>query len=107
MGFPLFAPSLPGRNYILFGQPISTKDLDPNDKEACDSLYKQTQSAVQVGMDDILRGEQNFVPRFKPKHALPSPPNGNSQSSRTFRVCRYFAISKLIRMNGAFDRERT
>lgn len=59
MGFPVFAPRAPARNYFLFGKPISTVNVDPNDKEACKRLYRETQAAVRVGLDDLLRARKN------------------------------------------------
>jgi hypothetical protein len=52
---PIAVPILPARNYFLFGKPISTKDIDPDDKEACAKVYQQTQDGVRRGLDDILR----------------------------------------------------
>jgi hypothetical protein len=52
---PIALPTLPARNYFIFGKPISTKDVDFKDKEACAKVYRQTQGEVRRGLDDILR----------------------------------------------------
>jgi hypothetical protein len=55
---PFALPTLPARNYFLFGKPISTKDVDHNDKEACARVYRQSQDGVRRGIDDILRARE-------------------------------------------------
>jgi hypothetical protein len=55
---PIALPTLPARNYFLFGKPISTKDVDPNDKEACARVYQETQGGLRRGLDDILRARE-------------------------------------------------
>jgi hypothetical protein len=55
---PIALPGLPARNYFLFGKPISTKDVDPSDKEACARVYRQAQDGVRQGLDDILRARE-------------------------------------------------
>jgi hypothetical protein len=55
---PIAIPTLPARNYFLFGKPISTKDVDPNDKEACARVYQETQDGLRRGLDDILRARE-------------------------------------------------
>jgi hypothetical protein len=59
LGLPLFAPSLPERNYFLFGRPISTTEIDPNDKQSCARVYIQAQSAVRSGLDAILSAREH------------------------------------------------
>lgn len=66
-GFPLFTLKLPSRNYFLFGKPISARDIDPNDKEACARLYKEVQSTVRTGLDDLLRARERDPFRSTPK----------------------------------------
>ena len=58
MGFPLFTPSLPARNYFIFGKPIQTHDLDPNDREACEKTYRDAKHTVQKGLDDLRRARK-------------------------------------------------
>jgi hypothetical protein len=55
---PIALPVLPARNYFLFGKPVSTKDVDPNDKIACAKVYKETQDGLRRGLDDILRARE-------------------------------------------------
>jgi len=55
---PIVAPGLPSRNYFLFGQPISTTDLDPKDKPACGALYKSIQEELKQGFRDILAARE-------------------------------------------------
>lgn len=67
MGFPIFTPSLPARNYFIFGKPIYTHDLDPNDREACGKAYRDAKQTVQKGLDDLRRARKedpfNDTPR--------------------------------------------
>lgn len=53
--FPIAIPKLPARNYFLFGRPIDTTSIDPQDLEACNRVYRQTQDAVRKGLDDLLQ----------------------------------------------------
>jgi hypothetical protein len=55
---PIALPTLPARNYFVFGKAISTADVDPKDKEACARVYKQAQDEVRKGLDDILRARE-------------------------------------------------
>jgi hypothetical protein len=55
---PIALPTLPARNYFLFGKPISTKNVDPDDKEACARVYRQAEDGVRRGLDDILRARE-------------------------------------------------
>jgi hypothetical protein len=55
---PIAVPTLPARNYFLFGKPISTKDVDCNDKAACARVYRKTEDRVRRGIDDILRARE-------------------------------------------------
>ena len=45
---------MPKRNYFIFGQPFSTNNIDPKDKEACAKLYKDVVDETRRGLDDIL-----------------------------------------------------
>jgi hypothetical protein len=58
LGFPLAVPSMPARNYFLFGRPIDTSNIDPNDKVACERAYKEAQDEVRRGIDDLLRARE-------------------------------------------------
>lgn len=69
-GFPIFTPGLPSRNYFLFGKPIRTDDIDPNDKEACAMLYDEVQSEVRSGLDDLLQARQRDPFRSSPKRLV-------------------------------------
>ena len=55
---PIVAPGLPSRNYFLFGKPISTRHLDPNDKAGCDLLYMNVQAEMKRGFDAILAARE-------------------------------------------------
>jgi hypothetical protein len=55
---PIVTPGLPSRNYFLFGKPVSTKDLDPKDKNACKTTYQQIQNEMNRGFEDILRARE-------------------------------------------------
>jgi hypothetical protein len=55
---PIVAPGLPSRNYFLFGKPLSTKYLDPKDKDACQEAYQSLQTEMKRGFDDILRARE-------------------------------------------------
>ena len=47
-------PKLPGRYYFLFGAPIDTSGVDPNDKEACAALYVQVRSELEASLRYLL-----------------------------------------------------
>ena len=55
---PIVAPGLPSRNYFLFGKPISTADLDPKDKLACESLYMNVQEEMKRGFEAVLAARE-------------------------------------------------
>jgi hypothetical protein len=52
---PITLPSMPQRNYFVFGKPFSTKHIDPKDKEACAKLYKDVVDETRRGIDDIFQ----------------------------------------------------
>lgn len=56
---PIPFPSLPARNYFVFGKPFSTHNIDPRDKEACAALYKDVVEETRRGLDDVLRVRQH------------------------------------------------
>ncbi|KAL1503359.1 hypothetical protein AB1Y20_011411 [Prymnesium parvum] len=51
---PVSVPKLPGRYYFLFGAPISTAAVDPNDREACAALYSSVQAALESAIEYLL-----------------------------------------------------
>ena len=51
---PIPLPSMPQRNYFVFGKPFSTNHVDPKDKEACARLYQEVVDETRRGIDDIL-----------------------------------------------------
>lgn len=55
---PIAIPTIPARNYFVFGTPVSTNDVDPKDKEACSKVYRQTKDEVRRGIDDLLRARE-------------------------------------------------
>ena len=64
---PIVAPSLPSRNYFIFGAPISTRDVDPKDKEACEKTYNQVKADLMKGFDDILRARESDTYKDAPQ----------------------------------------
>ncbi|GAX28561.1 hypothetical protein FisN_1Hh649 [Fistulifera solaris] len=58
MGFPIFTPAFPERNYFIFGKPIYTRELDPNDRDACEKVYRDAKQTVQKGLDDLRRARK-------------------------------------------------
>jgi len=58
VGFPLAVPSLPKRNYVLFGKPIDTTSIDPSDRQACKRIYEESQQEVRRGIDDLLQARE-------------------------------------------------
>jgi len=55
----LAAPSVPARNYFIFGKPMSTKDIDPNDKLSCYNLYEEVREEVKRGLKDLQLASEN------------------------------------------------
>jgi hypothetical protein len=55
---PIPAPGIPARHYFLFGQPLDTSQLSPTDTEGAAALYASVQSAVQGGIDYLLRARE-------------------------------------------------
>lgn len=58
ISFPLSLPSIPQRNYIMFGQPIDTTTIDHNDKTKCYDIYQSAYNEVQNGIKDLLHVRQ-------------------------------------------------
>ena len=67
LALPLFAPSLPDRNYFLFDKPISTSAIDPKDRDACARVYSKTKAAVRSSLDEILRARRKDPFRSAPR----------------------------------------
>jgi len=56
---PFALPKLPpARHYFVFGTPMSTDDLNANDKEACDGFYQDVKKEMMRGFDDILAARE-------------------------------------------------
>ena len=56
---PVSVPKLPGRYYFLFGSPIETDGVDPNDKEACAALYAGVQAELEASLRYVLDRRAN------------------------------------------------
>ena len=61
-------PTVPGRYYFLFGEPIDTSGVDPTDKEACAALYGQVRAELEASLDYLLEQRkadpyEAFLPR--------------------------------------------
>ena len=50
----LVAPGIPARNYFLFGRARDLSSLDPSDRRACERVYRQIESDVRSGLDDLI-----------------------------------------------------
>lgn len=70
IGFPLISPTLPARNYFLFGKPIDTANVDPSDKDACELVYKEAQDAVRRGIDDLLVAREHDPYKSTPQRLI-------------------------------------
>ena len=66
----LVFPSIPQRNYILFGQARSTTDLDHNDLRSCQQLYEMLYQDVRSGLDDLLMARKQDPFADTPKRVL-------------------------------------
>ena len=55
---PLVTPSLPSRNYFIFGKPVSTHGIDPKDKELCKEAYLNIQDEMNLGFHQILKARE-------------------------------------------------
>ncbi len=56
---PLAIPSLPARNYFLFGRPISTKHISHRDRDACAALYQQVREEMRKGLADLVAAREH------------------------------------------------
>ena len=50
----IVAPGVPARNYFLFGRARDMSSVDPNDRQTCERLYRQIESDVRRGLDDLM-----------------------------------------------------
>ena len=50
----IVAPGIPARNYFLFGRARDMSNVDPNDRRTCERLYRQIESDVRSGLDDLI-----------------------------------------------------
>lgn len=60
---PIAVPKFPPqRSYFLFQRPISMRIEDANDRDKCDSVYRDVKASVQEGLDYLIRrrGEDPF-----------------------------------------------
>jgi hypothetical protein len=55
---PLVTPSLPSRNYFIFGKPVHTHEIDPKDKELCKQTYLNIQDDMNLGFHQILEARE-------------------------------------------------
>jgi len=81
---PLVTPSLPSRNYFVFGKPIYTHDIDPKDKDACKETYLNIQENMKFDFHQILEAREkdafkDAVPRFSFERLT-------GQQAPTFRI---------------------
>lgn len=57
---PFFLPKpLPARHYFVFGKPLSTKDLNHRDRDACWRFYEEVKMEMERGFDDVLRARED------------------------------------------------
>lgn len=61
---PISIPKPPGRYYFLFGEPISSSQVDPADKEACAALYSRVRSELETCIAYLL--EKRKEDRYEP-----------------------------------------
>jgi len=57
---PVPAPRLQGprRNYFLFGEPVSTAELDHRDRDACTEVYAKVRRSVEAGLEHLLEARK-------------------------------------------------
>ena len=55
---PLVTPSLPSRNYFIFGKPVYTHEIDPKDKDLCKETYLNIQDDMNLGFHRILEARE-------------------------------------------------
>jgi len=56
---PVAIPTIPARNYFVFGKSMSTVGVDHKDLEACATLYREVKVEVERGFEDVLRVRDN------------------------------------------------
>lgn len=54
----IVAPTIPARNYFLFGKPVDTSNIDHNDLDTCERVYQTIKHDVRRGLDDLLRARK-------------------------------------------------
>ena len=57
---PVAIPTIPARNYFVFGKSMSTVGVDHKDLEACATLYREVKVEVERGFEDVLRVVSSF-----------------------------------------------
>ena len=67
---PIVAPSLPARNYFVFGKAVNTKSLDPKDKDSCQAVYLELQKEIERGFEDVLDARENDPFKDTPRRLL-------------------------------------
>lgn len=81
---PIVAPGLPSRNYFIFGKPLSTKQIDPSDKESCGRAYNELQVEMRRGFDDILAAREKDAYKEAPQRIVYERMTG--QKAPTFDI---------------------
>ena len=66
----LVLPTLPARNYFLFGPAMDTSAIDHKDLNACQTLYDQLQEQVRTGLDDLLEARKDDPFANTPRRVL-------------------------------------
>lgn len=57
---PLAVPKpFPARHYFLFGRSFDTTLLDPNNKDECQSMYREVKNEVKEGIDALLNARED------------------------------------------------
>jgi hypothetical protein len=68
----------PQRHYFLFGAPISTREIDPTDRAACEEAYARLRAAVEGGVGRLKRVRdtdpyRDLLPRIAYEAATGAP----------------------------------
>lgn len=56
---PFALPRLPARHYFLFGRPMSTDILDPQNRDDCNAFYNKVKMELEQGIQDLLRARKD------------------------------------------------
>jgi len=59
IGAPIALPSVPARNYFLFGKPVDTSNVDPKNRAQCTRVYQEVKASVKNGIDDLLQARKH------------------------------------------------